>query len=118
MHNRAKIKEPNNLPDPGEDFLYPVSKETRVLNFNMDMMREEVPEQSDGRKEEEGGEDGAIEEDVCQPEDKQNGQEEHLLVISLTKTSISVVKGRGCDDGSTCHDVVVVAESSTVTLGE
>ncbi|XP_062274386.1 uncharacterized protein LOC133979773 [Scomber scombrus] len=115
VHKMAKIKEPTNQPDPAEDFLYPVSKETRVLNFNMEMMREEDQE-SDWSKEGEGREDGGIEDDVCQPEDEQNGQDKHLLVISLTKTSISVVKGRGCDDGSTCHDVVVVAESSTVTL--
>lgn len=80
------------------------------------MMREGDLEDIDMSKEGNGREDAGIEEDVCQSENEENG--ENLLVISMMKTSISVVKGRGCDDGTTCHDVVMVAESSTVTLGE
>lgn len=73
-------------------------------------------------------EDVGIEEDVCKPGNEENGEGGDLLVVSMTKTSISVVSGRGCEDGTLCggclgtgcsfNDVVVVSETSTVTLGE
>ena len=51
-----------------------------------------------------------------------------MVLVAMTNTTISVVRGRGCDSGSPCHDcggtgctfndVVVVAGSSKVTLGK
>ncbi|XP_072770928.1 pirin isoform X3 [Nerophis lumbriciformis] len=95
-----------------EDVLHPVSKEQTVLQFSMRMLREEDAH---------GGEGGG----GCPvgDDDKRGGD---LLVVSMTKTSISVIRGRGCEAGSACkgchgtgctlNDVVMVSESSTVTL--
>ncbi|XP_042264176.1 interleukin-1 family member A [Thunnus albacares] len=126
VHKSIKMKQPIEQPSPTDDILYPVSKEAMLLSFSMEMKREGDQEESEWSKEGEGREDGGIEGNVCQPEDEENGQETDLLIISMTQTSIAVVKGRGCEDGGTCHgchgvgctfkDVVMVAESSMVTL--
>eukprot|EP00064_Thunnus_orientalis_P003000 superscaffoldBa00000235_g3008 len=128
VHKSIKMKQPIEQPSPTDDILYPVSKEAMLLSFSMEMKREGDQEESEWSKEGEEREDGGIEGNVCQPEDEENGQETDLLIISMTQTSIAVVKGRGCEDGGTCHgchgvgctfkDVVMVAESSMVTLGE
>lgn len=77
-------------------------------------------------EEEEINETTDAEKDVCQDTNKENEEKGDLLVIHMTKTSISLVSGRGCDTESPCegcqgtgcrfNDIVVVAESSTVTL--
>ncbi|KAM4630493.1 uncharacterized protein ACJ7VT_000192 [Polymixia lowei] len=64
-------------------------------------------------------------EDTLHPISKE-GQEGDLLIIALTNTSITVVKGRGCDSGAPCQgcagngctfkDVVMVTKSTSVTL--
>ena len=65
-------------------------------------------------------------------EEEATGEEEGegcgVLVVKLTNASISVVKGRGCDagcptlecQGTGCRfkEVILVANSSTVTQGE
>lgn len=92
------------------------------------MRRAEDLQQNEVGQEAEREEDGAKEEDVCQPENKENGEWGDLLIISMKKTRISVVNGRGCDIRSPCqgcngtgctfNDVVMVSESSEVMLGE
>lgn len=113
---------------PAEDTFQAVSKESRILNFSMELVREDDLEESEGRPGAGGGEDGGTEEGVCQPEDEENRQEKDLVIVSMTKTSITVVSGRSCDSESSCkgchgtgctlHDVVMVTESSKVTLGK
>ncbi|XP_070775922.1 uncharacterized protein [Enoplosus armatus] len=120
VHKADRVKEHTEQPPPTEDTLYPVSKESTILSFSMEMKREEGLEDGGGR------EDGGIGGGICQDANEENGEGRDLLVISMMKTSISVVRGRGCDTGSTCpgchgtgctfNDVVVVTESSTVTL--
>lgn len=99
-----------------------------MLSFCMEMRREEELEGNEVGQEGEERKDGGFEEDVCQAEKEENGEGGGFLIVSMMKTSISVVRGRGCDTGSPCqgchgtgctfNDVVVVTESSTVTLGE
>lgn len=127
VHKASKVKEHTAQSFPAEDILYPVSKESTLLSFNMEMRREEGLEDNEVGKEEERRDDFEIEEDGCKVTEE-NGGGGDLLIISMKRTSISVVKGRGFSDGRACqtcngkgctlHDVVVVAESSTVTFGE
>ncbi|XP_041792685.1 uncharacterized protein LOC121606433 [Chelmon rostratus] len=123
VHKANRVKWHPEESSPPEDTLHPVSKESTELSFSMEMRREEdLEEGRDG----EGREDAVVEEDVCKAENEENGEGGGLLIVSMTKTSISVVRGRGCNDGSPCqgchgtgctlNDVVVVSESSTVTL--
>lgn len=114
------MKDRNEQPSVDEDTLYPVSKESMILSFSMEMKREDENEVGEG----EG--DGDIVEDVCQAGNEENA--DGLLVVAMKRTTISVVRGRGCDTESPCEgchgigcsfdDVVMVAESSTVTLGK
>lgn len=65
--------------------------------------------------------------DTCK-ETEGNEEGNDLLIIQMTNTSISLLRGRGCDNDNPCegchgkgcaiNDIVVVAQSSTVTLGE
>lgn len=58
-----------------------------------------------------------IKESSCEVDDKEKG--EGVLIVSMKKTSISVVRGRGCmETGCTVNEVVLVAQSSKVMLGE
>uniref|UniRef100_A0A8C9X2H3 Interleukin-1 beta n=2 Tax=Sander lucioperca TaxID=283035 RepID=A0A8C9X2H3_SANLU len=110
---------------PAEDTLHPFSKESTILRFSMEMRRETDLENEVGQ-EGEVKEDVGIEEDICQAENEVNGERGDLLIVSMKKTSISVVTGRGCNSGSPCkgchgtgcnfNDVVLVAESSKVVL--
>nr|XP_046247835.1 interleukin-1 family member A [Scatophagus argus] len=110
VHKVSKMKGHVGQPSPAEDTLHPVSMESAVLSFSMEMRREEDLEKD------EVGQEGEGSEDVCKDEDEENGEGRDMLIVSMMKTSISVVRGRGCDDGTGCvlSDVVVVAESSTV----
>lgn len=121
VHKSGRMKEQPELSSPAEETLRPFSKESTVLSFSMEMKREEdLEEDVEGR--------GNVDmEDACK--DAENGEgTSDLLIVTMTQTSISVVSGRGCEDGSPCqgchgsgctlNDVVVVAESSTVVLGE
>ncbi|XP_070818856.1 uncharacterized protein [Chaetodon trifascialis] len=119
LHKASRMKWHTDQSCPPEDTLHPFSKESTVLSFSMEMRREDEEDGQEG----EGREDVGDEEDVCKAENVEGGD---LVIVSMTNTSISVVRGRGCDDGSPCqgchgtgctlNDVVVVAESSTVTL--
>lgn len=127
MVHKAGTMEEQEQFSPAVETLHPISKEFTILRFSMEMKKEEDLENEVGQ-EEDRREDGDIEEDVCQDENKENGKERDLLIISMKTTSISVVKGRGCDNGAACpgchrtgctfSDVVMVSQSSTVTLGE
>ncbi|XP_010730145.3 uncharacterized protein il1fma [Larimichthys crocea] len=125
VHKAGSINEHTEQPSPAEDTLRPVSKEVTLLSFCMEMKKEEDLEEEVGQ-EGEVKEDVGVEEDVCKPGNVENGEGGDLLIVSMTKTSISVVSGRGCEDGTSCqgcdgtgcsfNDVVVVSETSTVTL--
>ncbi|KAK5874192.1 hypothetical protein PBY51_019163 [Eleginops maclovinus] len=126
VHKAGKGKDHSDMSLPSEDTLRPVSKESTILSFSMEMRREEDLEENaveqDGSKKEDGG----IEENVCGAENNEYGERGDLLIISMSKTSISVVRGRGCESGSPCqgchgtgctfNDVVMVSESSKVVL--
>ncbi|MEQ2292637.1 hypothetical protein AMECASPLE_025023, partial [Ameca splendens] len=119
VHKPGKTSENNEQLNLDEDTLQPYNKEVTVLSFSWEMKKEE------DNGEEEGNETIDSEGDACQDKNKEN-MEGDLLLIHMTNTSISVVRGRGCDGGSPCdgchgtgctlNDIVVVAESSTVTL--
>ncbi|XP_061596744.1 uncharacterized protein LOC133460187 [Cololabis saira] len=109
--------------DPQEDTLRPVSKELTTMSFSWEMTREE--EDNEVPQELEEGEKNGDEDDVCQ-DTVDSGEGKELLVIEMTKTSISLLRGRGCDTQNPCeachgagcaiNEIVVVTESSTVTL--
>ncbi|XP_061669847.1 uncharacterized protein LOC133497731 isoform X2 [Syngnathoides biaculeatus] len=124
VHKSGRTNEP---PCSPQDSLYPISKEVTRLQFSMQMVREENLQQSFGGGEEEEEEENAVaEDDIFPSEDEKNEPERDLLVVSMTKTSFSVLRGRGCDSGAGCgwchgagctlNDIVMVAKSSTVTL--
>ncbi|XP_012729831.2 interleukin-1 family member A [Fundulus heteroclitus] len=118
LHKPAKIYQDKEPLPLDEDTLQPYDKEATVLNFTWEMTKEE---DNEGEENDTTDSEGV----ACQDINKENGERD-LLVIQMTKTSISVVRGRGCDPGSPCegcdgtgctfNDIVVVAESSTVTL--
>lgn len=98
-----------------EDTLQPVSKEPTLISFSWEMTREDDPVGTVVEPQEKEKETGNIEEDLCQAKTEEN----EMFVVEMTKTSISLVRGRGCDKtGCTFNDIIMVAESSTVTLGE
>ncbi|CAL1604594.1 unnamed protein product [Knipowitschia caucasica] len=114
VHKTIRKKQPEVADD--EDVMVPVSKEKRVLSFGLEMRRES--DSAQGTLLLTGGD----EEGTC----KEQEREADFLVVTMKKTTISVVKGRSCDPKVPCHecrdaqchynDVVVVAESSTITL--
>ncbi|KAF3686610.1 hypothetical protein EXN66_Car002282 [Channa argus] len=120
VHKASRIKENHKQSSPAEEILHPVSKEYTLLSFSLEMKTEENLEDNEVKLEDKG------KEDVCQSGNKKNEEEGDLLIVAMKKTSISVVTGRGCDRGSPCeachgtgcsfNDVVMVTESSTVTL--
>lgn len=102
-------------PVQSKDAFYPVSKETIALRFQMEMWRigDKAPQKSGSRDKEE------IKAGGCKTDDPENDEGGDLVIVSMKKTSISVVKGRGfTESGCTVNEVVLVAESSKVTLGE
>ncbi|XP_074522608.1 uncharacterized protein LOC141787826 [Halichoeres trimaculatus] len=138
VHKAGVIKEHTWQPSPAEDTIHPVSKENTVLSFYMEMRREEDFEEEleeeleehleENREEQEEGEseNGRTGDGVCQVDNRENLEGGDMLVISMARTTISVVKGRGCDRNSACggcygtgctyDDVVVVSESKEVVL--
>ncbi|KAJ8282478.1 hypothetical protein COCON_G00049970 [Conger conger] len=109
--------------------MYPFNKKKTIMQLCLEMRREEELEEE---YEENGGKDGRghpnNEKEYPNGDDLQSHSREldDLLLVSMTKTSISIVKGRGCDAESPCHDcggtkcnfndVVMVAKSSELTL--
>ncbi|XP_054474794.1 interleukin-1 family member A [Anoplopoma fimbria] len=126
VHKASMTKEHTEQFFPAEETLHPFSKESTVLSFSMEMRRTEDLEENGVGQKGDGKEDGGLEEEGCQPEDQENGERGDLLIVSMMKTSISVVSGRGCDSESPCpgcngtgctfNDVVMVSESSKVML--
>ncbi|XP_035484045.1 uncharacterized protein LOC118302193 isoform X2 [Scophthalmus maximus] len=122
VHKAIRTKEHKEQPPRDGDTLHPVSQESKILSFSMEMRREEEVDMGEGV----GKEDGSIEEEVCREENEENGEKRDMLIVTMTKTNISVVKGRGCNSASPCkgchgigcsfNDVVMLSESSTVTL--
>ncbi|KAM8895230.1 uncharacterized protein AB9W97_011463 isoform 2-T2 [Spinachia spinachia] len=120
VHKACRKKKPTEQFFSAEDALQPFSKESMVLSFSMEMRRMEDLERS------EAGQEAGGQEDVGQPDSKESAGRGHVLIVSMTKTSISVVSGRGCDSESHCqgshgtgctfNDVVVTSESSQVVL--
>ncbi|XP_072321394.1 uncharacterized protein [Eucyclogobius newberryi] len=123
VHKTIREKEPVVEKPSEEEVMVPTSKEERLLLFNQEMRREEDPGQEPGEDAEQDNllptEEG--EEDVCEEE----GEPTDYLVVSMKKTTISVMVGRGCSEEpchecrqTECHynDIVMVTESSSVTL--
>ncbi|XP_061133304.1 uncharacterized protein LOC133153202 isoform X1 [Syngnathus typhle] len=123
VHKSGRKKEQIERLCSSEDALHPVSKEVTIFEFSKEMVRQEDLQQSDLRGDEE--ENGAVDQ-LCPAEDGQNEWESNLLIVTMTETNFSVLRGRGCDAGSSCrgchgtgctlNDIVMVAKSSTVTL--
>lgn len=110
------MKDPLRQPVQSEDVLYPVSKESMLLRFHMEMWRKG---DSDGAPKSGSGDNEGVKEGGCKSDDAENGEGGDIVIVSMKKTRISVVKGRGCtDEGCTVNEVVLVAQSSKVTLGE
>lgn len=88
----------------------------------MEMGREDDWKESGEGQGDGSGEHAKPEEDFCLSEIEKNAEGGDLLIVSMKTTRISVLKGRGGEDGPcqdcTVNNVIVVAESSTVTLGE
>nr|BAM66992.1 interleukin 1 beta like 2 [Paralichthys olivaceus] len=120
VHKQSNKKEHEELPSSDDNTLYAVSKESKMLSFCMEMRREEENEVVEESEEVCPGKDAG------QGEDMENGEEKDMLIVTMTKTSISIVTGRGCGIESSCegcngkgcnfNDVVIVSESSTVSL--
>lgn len=109
--HKASKKKKKKQPEqafPAEDILHPMSKESTLLSFYMEMRREEHLEENHVRQ----GEEERTE------ENRENGEGGELLIVSMKKTRVSVLTGRGLADDVDYHDVVLVAESSTVMHGE
>ncbi|CAN9507186.1 unnamed protein product [Ophioblennius macclurei] len=116
VHKPGKKKE---QPCQGQDTLRPFSKETITLRFNWEMTREEEEDDNGEAGQETKGEEGEEAKEACE-----DGGD--LLIIEMTKTSISVVSGRSCDPTSPCrgcdgigcafNDIVLVSETSKVKL--
>lgn len=129
VHKPSKEKDPGMLPGlDGGDTFYPVSKTPALLTFNMEMSRDDDWEEDGGSHEGNSGEASESEEKFCPSESEENRAGRDLFIVSMEKTTISVLKARGGEDGCGCpgclegncmvNDVIVVAESSRVTLGK
>ncbi|KAI1898031.1 hypothetical protein AGOR_G00068130 [Albula goreensis] len=118
VHQAAAKEKKKKCADRGG--LYPFNKEKTCMRFSLEMMQEQQLDENGGghhRGNSGGGDKGRPD---C------SGGLDDLLLISMRRASISIVKGRGCNPGSPCHDcvgagcnfndVVMVAESSQVTL--
>lgn len=90
-----------------------------LLSFHMEMWRKEDLEGSKAAPKSESRDKEGMKEGGCKTDDAENGEGGDFVIVSMKKTSISVVRGRGCTDaGCTVNEVVLVAQSSKVTLGE
>lgn len=112
----------DHLKDPvqADDAFYPVSKESTILSFSMEMRKkDEDMEESEVRPGSMSRENEGIKDGSCSADEGGNGEEGDLIIVAMKKTSISVVRGRGSTDtGCTVNEVVLVAQSSKVMLGE
>lgn len=126
IHKSCKDKESSvQAASEGEDVFYPVSKTAALLTFDMEMTREDEQREDESARQE-GGPGEAAEEELCSGQREDRGVEQDLFIVSMMKTRISVLRAR-CGDGScgcvgcpeencSLNDVIVVSESSKVTL--
>ncbi|KAM9397284.1 uncharacterized protein ACWYII_032624 isoform 4-T4 [Salvelinus alpinus] len=124
VHQASRAPPPETCPEEAEArALHPFSKETTMLSFSLEMRREDdLDDLDDLESDSYRPMEDLTEEDV----NKADGEVDDLFLVAMTNTRISVVRGRGCGDGSSCHncgksdcnfnEVVMVAESSKVTL--
>ncbi|XP_077568583.1 uncharacterized protein LOC144193857 [Stigmatopora nigra] len=101
-----------------DEALRAVSKEITLLQFALEMVREEDLFQDENVS-------GAVPEDNSSAEEE-GDESDHLLVVTMTETNVLMLRGRGCDSDSSCsechgrgctlQDIVLTAKSSTVTL--
>ncbi|KAM7405920.1 hypothetical protein PAMP_000333 [Pampus punctatissimus] len=103
VQKSCRMKEPTEQPSSAEDFLYPFSAEATLISFSMEMRREEDQEESGGSQEGEVREDGGTEENVCQTDEEEDIKEKDLLIVSMTKTSISVFQEEGAVSDTKRH---------------
>uniref|UniRef100_A0A3Q3XET4 Interleukin-1 beta n=1 Tax=Mola mola TaxID=94237 RepID=A0A3Q3XET4_MOLML len=123
VHKSTREKEHTAQAFPAEDNLYPFSKESMLLSFSMMMRRNKDLEENGVEQEGAGREDTGMEKDVCKDENENGGE---YVIVSMKKTKISMLRSRGCKEGSSCqgcrgtgctlNDVVVMAESRNVML--
>lgn len=114
-----RLKDHPKEPVHSEEVFCAVSKEYTLLRFHMQMRRKEDPEGSEVGQEAGSRENEEIKEGGSKADMKENSEGGDLVIVSMKKTSFCVVRGRGCTDtGGTVNDVVLLAQSSKVTLGE
>lgn len=105
-------------PVQSEDIFYPVSKESMFLRFHMEMWRKGALEGDKDAPKSGSRDNEGLKEGGCKTDDAENGEGGDLVIVSMKKTSITMVSGRGCtDEGCAVNEVVLVAQSSKVTLG-
>ncbi|CAL8379466.1 unnamed protein product [Arctogadus glacialis] len=134
VHKATRKKEASEHFPLEKDALHPFKKESGVLCFSMEMSREEDLGKGEcgigggggsGEEAEEGGRGEGGEGPAEEANGEGEGEGRGVLVVKLTNASLSVVKGRGCaagcpvlecqGTGCTFNEVVLVANSSTVT---
>ncbi|XP_077479150.1 interleukin-1 family member A isoform X2 [Stigmatopora argus] len=118
LHKLDRKKDQSEKKCGMDEALRAVSKEITLLQFALEMVREEDLFQNENVS-------------CADPEENGSAEEEgagtaHLLVVTMTETNFLMLRGRGCDSGSSCsachgtgctlHDIVLTAKSSTVTL--
>lgn len=121
VHHPQTMCRMDHLKEPvqAENVYYPVSKESMILSFCMEMRRNEDMEESEVKPGSMSRENEGIKEGSCKADDGESGEGGDLVIVAMKKTSISVIRGRGCTDtGCTVDEVVLVAQSSKVMLGE
>ncbi|KAL6461811.1 hypothetical protein MHYP_G00299560 [Metynnis hypsauchen] len=97
------------------DAMQPYRKKKITLRFRMAMVREECLE----------GEENGVDPPACEWESDYTEDNQELLLVSMKKTSVAVLRGRGCDPENPCNscgshecnlnEVVVAAEMCKVT---
>ncbi|KAK6485498.1 hypothetical protein HHUSO_G11296 [Huso huso] len=108
---------------PNKGVYQPYFKEMVVMNISMEMEREDKTEEEETAGASDDKDTGASD-----PVDEGRCEAEDLLVVSLSETSVTIVRGRGHERPpgtrcSTCHskncnlhDAVVLSKASTLTL--
>ncbi|MGH0164711.1 UNVERIFIED_CONTAM: hypothetical protein FKN15_047478 [Acipenser sinensis] len=121
------VHQPSKTPQkaPNKAAYQPYFKEMVVMNISMEMEREDKTEEEETAGTSDDKDTGASD-----PVDEGRCEAEDLLVVSLSETSVTIVRGRGHERPpgtrcSTCHskncnlhDAVVLSKASTLTLGQ
>lgn len=124
MHKSSQKEEPSTQAIEEADFFYPVSKQSSLLTFKMEMTQDDEWKEDQGVRQEGSSGEGSHEKSCT----RESGGGQSLFIVSMQKTRISVLKARcgegacaclGCVQENCCvNDVIMMAESSTVTLGK